>query len=106
MAGEQIPVTPVIIKWARERAGYSIEDATKTFKKIEAWEVGEVFPTYSQLEQMAEAFKLPVAVFFFPEPPDLPPISETFRTLTSACVYRKPKPECSGDEVRQEWGAI
>lgn len=23
-----------------------------------------------------------------------------------ACVYRKPKPECSGDEVRQEWGAI
>ena len=30
---------------------------------------------------MADAFKLPVAVFFFPDPPDLPPIRESFRTL-------------------------
>jgi hypothetical protein len=22
------------------------------------------------------------------------------------CVYRKPKPECNGDEVRQGWGVI
>jgi Zn-dependent peptidase ImmA (M78 family) len=84
MAGEQIPVTPDLIAWARIRAGYSLEEATKAFKKIEAWEAGEAFPTYPQLEQLANKFKIPIAVFFFPEPPDLPPIEETFRTLPEA----------------------
>ena len=44
-------------------------------------ESGEAFPSYPQIERMAEKFKVPVAVFFFPAPPDLPPIEETFRTL-------------------------
>lgn len=81
MAGEQIPITPQVIEWARERAGFTIEEASNSFKKIESWEAGESFPTYPQLEKLAEKFKLPVAVFFFPEPPEIPPISETFRTL-------------------------
>lgn len=84
MAGEQIPVTPDLIAWARTRAGYSLERASQTFTKIEAWEAGESFPTYSQLELLATKFKVPVAVFFFPEPPELPPIEETFRTLPEA----------------------
>jgi hypothetical protein len=41
MAGEQIPVTPALITWARERAGYSIEEAAQKFKKIAAWEASE-----------------------------------------------------------------
>jgi hypothetical protein len=35
---------------------------TKAFKRIQQWEDGESFPTYPQLEQLAEAFKVPVAV--------------------------------------------
>ena len=81
MPREQIPVNPALITWARERAGFSPDDAAKTFKKIAAWEAGKAFPTYPQLERMADTFKLPVAVFFFPDPPDLPAISESFRTL-------------------------
>jgi Zn-dependent peptidase ImmA (M78 family)/transcriptional regulator with XRE-family HTH domain len=81
MAYEELPITPALITWARARAGISIEEASKTFKRIQAWEDGESFPTYPQLEQLADAFKVPVAVFFFPEPPDVPDISETFRTL-------------------------
>ena len=81
MPREQIPITPSVITWARERAGFSVEEATENFKKITAWEAGESFPTYPQLERLADKFKLPIAVFFFPEPPDLPPISESFRTL-------------------------
>lgn len=84
MAGEQIPVTPSLITWARERAGYSIEEAAEKFKKIAAWEASEAFPTYPQLEDMADTFKVPIAVFFFPTPPDVPPIEETFRTLKEA----------------------
>lgn len=84
MAKEQIPITPAVLTWARTRAGYSLEEASKTFKKIEAWERGDAFPTYPQLERLADTFKLPVAVFFFPEEPKAPPIKESFRTLPDA----------------------
>jgi Zn-dependent peptidase ImmA (M78 family) len=76
-----MPVTPEVVTWARERAGISVDAAAADFRKIEEWEAGEAFPSYPQLEKMAEKFKVPVAVFFFPAPPDLPPIEGTFRTL-------------------------
>ncbi|MRG71213.1 ImmA/IrrE family metallo-endopeptidase [Alphaproteobacteria bacterium HT1-32] len=78
---EAMPITPAVVTWARERAGYSMDAAISDFRKIVEWEAGESFPSYPQLERMAEKFKVPVAVFFFPAPPDLPPIEETFRTL-------------------------
>ena len=81
---EGLPVNAAVVQWARERAGYSIEDAVRHFKKIAAWESGEALPTYVQVEQMAERFKIPVAVFFFPKPPSVPPIEQSFRTLTAA----------------------
>lgn len=90
MAREQIPVTPALIAWARQRANYSLEEASEKFKNISAWETraGEgqkqLAPTYPQLEEMAKLFKVPVAVFFFPEPPATPPIEETFRTFPEA----------------------
>jgi len=80
---EALPVTPAVIRWARERAGFSMEDASKVFKKIAAWELGEGAPSYPQLEQMADKFKTPVAVFFFPKPPDVPSVERSFRTLTA-----------------------
>ena len=43
MTAEQIPVTPLLIQWARERAGYSLEEARETFSKIELWEAGQSF---------------------------------------------------------------
>jgi hypothetical protein len=33
---------------------------------------------------MADEFKLPIAAFFFPDIPTLPPIQEPFRTLPDA----------------------
>ena len=90
MASEQIPVTPTLIKWARARAGISVHEAAQMFKKIEQWEAGESFPTYAQLEQLADKFKVPIAVFFFPEPPDVPPIRELFRTLPAATFAQIP----------------
>lgn len=80
---EGLPITPAVVQWARERAGFSMEDASRVFKKIAAWEAGEALPSYAQVEQMAEKFKTPVAVFFFPKPPAVPPIEQSFRTLTA-----------------------
>jgi Zn-dependent peptidase ImmA (M78 family) len=78
---EELPATPALIAWARSRAGLSIEEASKKFRRIHEWENGKSGPTYAQLEDLADAFRVPIAVFFFPEPPDVPSISKTFRTL-------------------------
>ena len=85
MAGakEGLPITPAVVQWARERSGYSLDSAKRHFKKIAAWEAGEALPTYVQVEDMAERFKVPVAVFFFPKPPAVPPVEKSFRTLTA-----------------------
>jgi len=84
MPYEELPVTPALITWARARAGISIEEASQSFKKIRTWEDGSSSPIYPQLEQLSEAFKVPIAVFFFPQPPEVPNIAETFRTLPEA----------------------
>ncbi|WNM58919.1 ImmA/IrrE family metallo-endopeptidase [Candidatus Nitrospira allomarina] len=79
---DSLPITPSVVAWARERAQYSIEEAQQQFKKIAEWESGSSSPSYPQLEQMSDKFKCPIAVFFFPEPPDVEPIEKSFRTLT------------------------
>lgn len=91
MANEQLPVTPPVLRWARERAGFSLDEATDLFAKFEDWENGESAPTFPQLEKLAEQFKIPVAVFFFPEPPNLPPINESFRTLPAETFEQIPR---------------
>jgi len=75
-----------ILKWAREKAGYSLEDIALSFDKevfvIRQWESGEAFPTYNQLERLAYTFyKRPIALFFFPEPPEEADPQQSFRTL-------------------------
>ena len=87
MAVDRMPITPEIVTWARERLGYTLDALAvkrKDFRKVAEWERGESRPTYRQLEMLAKQLSLPVAIFFFPEPPDVPVIEETFRTLSAA----------------------
>jgi Zn-dependent peptidase ImmA (M78 family) len=81
MARETLPVTPTLVSWARERAGFTLAQAQEKFRNIADWERGDSSPTYAQIEAMANAFKVPVAVFFFPDRPAVPDVEETFRTL-------------------------
>ena len=85
-----MPITPAVLTWARERAGYSLDAAAESFPRIDRWEAGENFPSYPQLELLADKFKIPVAVFFFPEPPDLPSVEESFRTLEPTNIAEIP----------------
>ncbi len=83
---ESIPVNPDILRWARETAGFDIETVALKMKKkadvILSWEAGESAPTYVQLEKMAyQIYKRPVALFFFPEPPEEETPEHSFRTL-------------------------
>lgn len=88
---ELLPVTPNVITWARDRAGYSQDEAAKYFKNIAAWENGDSAPSYAQLELMGEKFKVPVAVFFFPKPPDVEPVKQSFRTITDREFLSMPR---------------
>lgn len=83
---EQIPVNPAILVWARKTAGISVEDAARRMNKesavIESWESGDDTPTYIQLEKLAyQIYKRPLALFFFPEPPEEESPEQSFRTL-------------------------
>lgn len=83
MAGEKMPINKEMLRWARERAGFSLVEAQEKFKTIADWEdnASKALPTYPQLESLALAFKIPVAAFFLPKCPVLPAIEKTFRTL-------------------------
>ncbi len=78
-----------VLKWAREQSGFNLEAVAKKLKRkkvtaqtIIEWENGTAFPSYSQLEDLAyKIYKRPLAVFFFPEPPDESDIKKSFRTL-------------------------
>jgi Zn-dependent peptidase ImmA (M78 family) len=51
-------------------------------EEIEAWETGEAFPSYPQLEKLAyQIYKRPLAVFFLPAPPEEASPTQEFRTL-------------------------
>lgn len=92
---ELIPVNPDVLRWARESLHLSVEEVAMRMKKhateVEAWERGETLLTYVQLERLAyEIYKRPVALFFFPEPPEEEAIEQTFRTLPEFELERIP----------------
>lgn len=83
MTTEKMPITPAVLAWARARAGYSVSDIELLFSEYASWEFSDGKPTYSQLEKLADKFKTPIAVFFFPDAPSLPSIEQTFRTVSN-----------------------
>ena len=92
---EPIPVNPDVLRWARESLHFSVEEVAARMNRsvpdIAAWENGEAFPTYVQLETLAyQIYKRPLALFFFPEPPTEESIQETFRTLPEYELERIP----------------
>lgn len=83
---EIVPIEPKILEWARTRINMSIpEVAKKLDKKIDTitnWEKGTEQPSLAQLEKLAyTVYKIPLAVFFLPEPPEEPSINRQFRTI-------------------------
>lgn len=75
-----------ILIWARERIGMSIEDlALRTklsLEEVKMWESGKKAPSYKRLEDMAyKYYQVPIAVFFFPYPPQIENPKSKFRRL-------------------------
>ena len=80
-------INPDIVRWARERSGYTLHEIANSFKKdiatISNWESGAAAPTYVQLEKLADKYKRPIAMFFFPEPPEEPDFVEQLALRSS-----------------------
>ena len=79
-------INPKIMTWARKRLGLSVEELAFEIKKgpdeIRMWERGEKGISYTTLSTLAYSyFKLPLAVFFFPEPPEIDDPIKKFRRL-------------------------
>ena len=88
-------INPDILKWARERSGYTVEAIAKFLKKkvsiVNNWESGERAPTYVQLEKLADKYKRPIAIFFFPKPPEEPNIAENLALRSSDNTPLEPR---------------
>jgi Zn-dependent peptidase ImmA (M78 family) len=79
-------VNPAILQWARERSGLTLNDLAILMKRdpavLQKWENGDSAPSYKALEDLAyKHFKIPLAVFFFPSPPDVDDPKGNFRRL-------------------------
>ena len=79
-----------ILKWAREFYNMSVEEAALAIgvdcEKYISWENGSDYPTYAKLRKVSDVFHKPSAIFFFPEPPSLPPVKGDLRTLPTEVV--------------------
>ncbi len=85
---DHLPVNGDVLRWARERAGYSVQEIAERLKRteeqIKAWENADndSSPPYGTLEKLAyDCYRRPLALFFFPEPPEEDSIDKSFRTL-------------------------
>lgn len=103
----RVTVKPELLRWARERAGVTLEDLEKKFKKLPEWESDrDIFPTLNQLEAFAKSVHVPLGFLFLDEPPvERLPIAD-FRTIGKT-QRTKPSPNLINSiyamQRRQDW---
>lgn len=110
MCSQEALVTPSVLRWARQKARLSAEEAAsrigRSAEDIEAWERGEKRPSMAQARRASEAYKRSLAVFYLPEPPEEFDTLKDFRQIpnTEAIDY---SPELAliirHIQSRQEW---
>lgn len=102
----RVSLNPQVLRWARERAGRTVQDLAAPFPKLDRWERGEERPTLKQVERFAKAVRAPVGYLFLPQPPiENVPIPD-FRRADNAYVGH-PSPDLLDTvyicQQRQEW---
>lgn len=105
----EIEINSEVLKWARERAGLTIQQLTKNFvdaEKIKSWENAQSLPTLAQAETLANKLRIPLPVLLLDEPPKVELPIPDLRTLDGNSP-RKPSPEfvdtVNDAVVRQNW---
>lgn len=87
MSTERLPVKSTLLRWARETAGLSLEQAAEKTgirrKTLHQWEELGGHPTPSQLEKLAHKYHRPSAAFFLPDPPPKASLGTDFRRYST-----------------------
>lgn len=90
-AAEQKPralVTPAVLVWAREEAGFEREVAARKLgvrpERLAQWETDEARPTLLQLLNLSRVYKRNPAVFYLEHPPEEHLAVHDFRRLPEA----------------------
>lgn len=69
----QALINPALLRWARSRAGLSLEDAAQgasvKLAQLVSWEAGESRPTFRQAQNLAQALHTPFGYLFLDSPP-------------------------------------
>lgn len=85
MASVEAIAKPELLRWARESAGLSLEDAARKLQtkaeKLLRWETGQEPTTLAKLRKMAQVYKRQFSDFFLPEPPAEETIPHDFRRM-------------------------
>jgi Zn-dependent peptidase ImmA (M78 family) len=85
-------ISPALITWARDTAGFSRAEAAVRLKiteeQLASWESpdDETAPSIPQLRKLATLFKRPLAVFYLPEPPTKFEVMRDLRRLPGAGI--------------------
>jgi len=85
-------VNPEILRWARETAGLSLEEASRKLHinelkdltavdRLTSLEAGDILPTRALLLKMAKQYHRPLIVFYLTKPPRQGNRGQDFRTL-------------------------
>lgn len=97
-------VNPQILKWARETAGLSLEEAAHkiglkdskkqmAYEKLQSLENGEREPSQRLLFTLAEKYNRPLLMFYLKAPPRKGDLGEDFRVLSSSPAVSSDSPE-------------
>ena len=91
MAVRATGINPAMLRWAREQAGYSLEEIARRrrvpVERISEWEAGNGYPTWRQLEKLAyDDYHRATTLFFLNHPPDEPGLAAEFRRLPAATL--------------------
>ena len=88
----RVPVSPEMLCWACERAGYDMEHIVARIPQFPAWIRRERHPTLKQLEKLAKLTHTPLGYLFLSEPPNERLPVPDHRTVAGTARYR-PSPD-------------
>ena len=88
----RVPVSPEMLRWACERAGYDMEHVAARIPQFPAWIRRERHPTLRQLEKLAKLTHTPLGYLFLSEPPNERLPVPDYRTVAGTARQR-PSPD-------------
>lgn len=78
---ERVKVNKEIYVWAIQQSKRSFEEVEARFENIEGWISQDVFPTFRQVEDLANFLKVPFGYMFLEHPPKTNVMESEFRTV-------------------------